>query len=181
MHAVTETGHLLHEDHRRAIDILNCVEAFLKETSELQPASTASPNVRRLLNDLRWLTGHLPPHFMFEERAIFPILEAGGADALTSALRQDHDVLRLLARRVGALCDLAIRDGFDAEAWPAFHAFAGDLAHILFMHLQTEETTMLEAVESALDREADRALAESYRLTVERSDLISDTAVERGR
>lgn len=176
MQARTEIGRLLHEEQRCETDIVERLERFLEGSTDAQIASTAPPDVRRLLNDLRWLTDQLPSHFIFEERAVFPILDAGGRNSLTALLRQDHDVLRLLARRLGSLCTLAIRDGFDAQTWISFRAFAGDMAQILSLHLQTEETTLVHVLDSALDSEHDQALADSYRLTIERSDATQALA-----
>lgn len=170
MQARTEIGRLLHEEQRCETDVVERLERFLKESTDAQIVSTAVPDVRRLLNDLRWVADQLPSHFVFEERAVFPILEAGGGNSLTALLRQDHDVLRLLARRLGSLCNFAIRDGFDAETWVSFRAFAGDMAEILSLHLQTEETKLVRALDSALDSKRDHALAMSYRLTIERAD-----------
>jgi hemerythrin-like domain-containing protein len=176
MQARTEIGRLLHEEQRCETGIVERLERFLEGSTDAQVASTAAPDVRRLLNDLRSLTDQLPSHFAFEERAIFPILDAGGAKSLTALLRQDHDVLRLLARRLRSLCNCAIRAGFDAETWILFRAFARDMAQILALHLQTEETKLVRALDSALNSERDHALAASYRLTIERADATQALA-----
>lgn len=176
MQAHTEIGRLLHEEQRSETGIVERLKRFLEGSTDAQIAFTAAPDVRRLLNDLRWLTDQLPSHFIFEERAVFPILDAGGSNSLTTLLRQDHDVLRLLARRLGSLCSFAIRDGFDAETWIAFRAFARDMAQVLALHLQTEETRLVGALDSALDSERDHALAASYRFTIERADVTQTLA-----
>jgi hemerythrin-like domain-containing protein len=176
MQTRTEIGRLLHDEQHCEARIVKRLEGFLNASTDAQIASTATPSVRKLLNDLRWLADQLPSHFVFEEHDLFPILEASGRRSLTAVLRQDHDVLRLLARRLGSLSNIAIRDGFDAQMWASFRAFAGDMTQILSLHLQIEETTLLRALDSALDSDSDRTLAASYRSSIERAEATQALA-----
>lgn len=164
MHASTETGRLLHDDHRRTIDVLNRIDGFLAATGDARIVAADSAECSAFLGDLaHLLADEVGPHFDFEEQAIFPMLEARGAYALAGMLADDHARLRPLARRVAALCALALREGFEAETWLAFRAFAGDLAESLLRHFQVEETTMLTMIDRILDPPTDGALASAYR------------------
>jgi len=168
MHASTETGRLLHEDHHRTIDLVNRVEAFLAETSDETVAAITSSAVRALLEDMhQFLAEELEPHFEFEEQAVFPIVRAGGAYALAAALVDEHAAIRPLARRVRAVCAQALQEGFDAEIWPVFRVFAEALADRMVFHLQKEETTLLQAIDAALGADGDRMLAKIYRTIIE--------------
>jgi hemerythrin-like domain-containing protein len=163
MHASTETGRLLHADHHRTIDLVNRVEAFVAETSDEIVAAVA-PAVRALLEDMhQFLAEELEPHFEFEEQAVFPIVRAGGAYALAAALVEEHAAIRPLARRVRAVCARALQEGFDPETWPVFRVFAKVLADRMVLHLQKEETTLLQAIDAALGADGDRRLAKVYR------------------
>lgn len=164
MHASTETGRLLHDDHRRTIDVLSRIDGFLAATDDARIVAVDSAECSAFLGDLsHLLADEIGSHFDFEEQAIFPMLEARGAYALIGMLAEDHARLRPLGRRVAALCALARRDGFEAETWLAFRAFAGDLAESLLRHLEVEETTMLAMIDRILDPTTDRAFAAAYR------------------
>lgn len=160
MHAKTETGRLLHDDHARTIDMLNRLEDFLERTEGAEAPPRADVDASALINALhRFLRDEIDQHFDFEEQKVFPVLEQTGAHELTAILTSEHAAMRLLAKRLRHLCALAVREGFDADSWLVFRFLSENLSERMFLHLQQEETALLGIVESALSPETDRLIA----------------------
>ncbi|WP_029011212.1 hemerythrin domain-containing protein [Azospirillum halopraeferens] len=166
MHATTETGRRIHEDHDRTIAMLNRLEEHLRD-AETFGIPTLGPDTpaRSLVADLdALLDRELGPHFDFEERAVFPLLAERGAHELVQHLTDEHEAMRPVGRRLQRYCALALSEGFDEESFGAFLHFAEDLVERLERHLQVEETALLMAVETMLADapDLDRALAAGY-------------------
>lgn len=148
MHTDSPTGRILHEDHHRAIDWLNALEARLAFWTDDAPASPLGDPDRALLSALAEEFGEaLEQHFALEEE-LFPAIAAAGAYELTADLAADHEELRPIARRFARFCALALREGFDEESWPAFRHFGQRLVEGLVLHIQKEETTLLAAIDA---------------------------------
>lgn len=165
MHATTETGRRIHEDHDRTIAMLNRLEAHLRDAETRGIPPMDDPAVRALVADLdALLDRELGPHFDFEEQAVFPLLAERGAHELVQHLSDEHTAMRPVGRRLQRYCALALADGFDEDSYGAFVHFAWDMVERLERHLQVEETALLGAVEAMLAQapELDRALAQSY-------------------
>jgi hypothetical protein len=58
---------------------------------------------------------------------------------------------------------LALKNDFEPETWLAFRGFARALVRDLIFHIQKEETSLLPAIEDALDAATDQRLAAAYR------------------
>ncbi|PWC35899.1 hemerythrin domain-containing protein [Azospirillum sp. TSO35-2] len=160
MHTDSLTGRILHDDHHRVLDLLDRLEAFLGRHAgdAVPPPLAASPDRALVATLADELDGGLDGHFAAEE-ALFPALAAAGGHELTAALLTDHAHILPLARRLGRLCRLALREGFDSETWPVFHSFGGELVDALVAHIETEETTLLPATDALLSPADDAAFA----------------------
>jgi hemerythrin-like domain-containing protein len=160
MHATSETGRLLHDDHRRMLAMMDRVEAFLAQHGNAPPRSVGNAADRAFLADFEAaLAADIEGHFAFEEAFLFPLLVAAGAHALPEALLVDHDALRGLGRRLRQICHAALANGFDPEDWAVFAIFAGELVRRQEAHLETEEIALLGLVDDLLSPEEDRRLA----------------------
>ena len=159
MHATSETGRLLHDDHRRMLAMMDRVEAFLVRYREPPPLARDEA-ARAFLADFEAaLAADIEGHFAFEEAFLFPLLAVAGAHALAEALTADHDALRSLGRRLRQTCRAALADGFDPEDWAVFTVFAGEFVRRQEAHLETEEIALLGPVDALLSPEEDRRLA----------------------
>ncbi|MGQ9367242.1 hemerythrin domain-containing protein [Azospirillum sp. ST 5-10] len=166
MHASTETGRHIHDDHDRTIAMINRLDAHIEAAEERGIPSLDDPEVRALVADLdALLDRELGPHFDFEERAVFPLLAERGAHDLVQHLGDEHAAMRPIGRRLQRYCALALAEGFDADSYGAFVHLAADMVGRLERHLQVEETALLGAVEAMLADapELDRTLARTYR------------------
>lgn len=147
MHTDSLIGQRFHDDHHRVIDLLNDLDAFLTGAGEggiPEPAAIPSTLLPALEEELGT---ELDRHFA-EEEALFPAIAAAGGHELTADLSADHESLRPLARRLARLCALVRREGFDAESWPVFAHFGGELVEGLVLHIQKEESSLLPAIDA---------------------------------
>lgn len=166
MHAATRTGRLLHADHDRTVDLINRLESHLSaaEQQGIPTLEEGSP-ARALVADLNaMLDDELGRHFDFEEQGLFPLVANAGAFDLVSTLTGEHEAMRAIGRRLQRYCLLALAGGFDDDAYEAFVHFGWDFVERMERHLQTEETVLLEAVDTLLlaAPAIDASLADSY-------------------
>jgi len=166
MHATTKTGRLVHDDHDRTTELLNRLEAHLKQAETRGIPPIADPEVRTLVGDLNGLLEHeLGPHFDFEEQQLFPLVAEAGGHEMVQHLWDEHVAMRPVGRRLQRYCALALAEGFDEESYGAFVHFGWDLLEKLEHHLQVEETSFLMAVEALMlaNPDIDERIAGTYR------------------
>lgn len=170
MHAATRTGRLLHADHDRTMDLINRLEAHLVTAEQVGiPSLEAGSTDRILVVDLdAMLDDELGRHFSFEEQGLFPLVANAGAYELVATLVGEHEAMRAIGRRLQRYCALALEQGFDEDAYAAFVHFGWDFVERMERHLQTEETALLEAVDTLLlaAPDIDLTLAAGYGATV---------------
>lgn len=159
MHASTDTGRLIHDDHHRMLAMMDRIEAFLA-CHEGPPRLAEDDAARAFLADFEAALAHdIEGHFAFEEEVLFPLVAAAGAHELTAALIADHTALRGFGRRLRQICRAALGGGFDPEDWAVFTVFAGELVQRQQAHLETEEIALLQLVDDLLGPDEDRRLA----------------------
>lgn len=133
----------LHEEHQATLALWTRLESALaagKADAALIRAAAAS------------LAEEIARHFDFEERELFPRLEASGEGDIAGLLREEHATIRSAARR---FIELAKEGSLEKET----RALGLELAERLVSHVQKEEMSMLPALEDLLDSETDAALA----------------------
>jgi iron-sulfur cluster repair protein YtfE (RIC family) len=150
----------LHQDHAASLALLARLETLLGRYGVAQPPDAASANTARLLRDLAHaINVEIPPHFAFEEEAVFPLLAAAGEREMGEFLVDEHRAILPLAARLGELARLAPDIGFSAQVWAEFHGLGAALVEQLAAHIQKEEMGLLPALDDALDEETDGRLA----------------------
>jgi len=132
----------LHEEHQATLALWTRLESALaagKADAALIRAAAAS------------LAEEIARHFDFEERELFPRLEAAGEGDIAALLREEHATIRDIASRFIALP----KEIFTKE----IQRLGLELAERLVSHVQKEEMSMLPALEDLLDEDTDAALA----------------------
>lgn len=166
MHAATRTGRLLHADHDHTVNLINRLEEHLAQAEQVGiPSLTPGGPAHTLVTDLNaMLDDELGRHFDFEEQGLFPLVASAGAYDLVATLTGEHEAMRAIGRRLQRYCALALGDGFDEDGYAAFVHFGWDFVERMERHLQTEETVLLEAVDTLLlaAPAIDASLADSY-------------------
>jgi DUF438 domain-containing protein len=133
----------LHEEHQATLALWARVEAALagrRADAALMRAAAGS------------LAEEIERHFAFEERELFPRLEASGEGDIAALLREEHVAIRAAARQ---FIELVKKESLEKEV----RILGLELAERLVSHVQKEEMSMLPALEHLLDEETDAALA----------------------
>jgi iron-sulfur cluster repair protein YtfE (RIC family) len=146
MHYNRHISRRLHEEHDATLALWGRVEATLASgrSDPLLLAAAAAA-----------LAHELGAHFEFEERELFPRLQAAGEGDIGELLLEEHAAIRTAGRRFIALVTQNAGD-------PAVKPLGLELAERLFAHVQKEEMSLLPALEDLLDEAADGELTEAY-------------------
>ena len=132
----------LHEEHQATLALWTRLESALaagKADAALIRAAAGS------------LAEEIARHFEFEERELFPRLEAAGEGDIAALLREEHATIRETASRFAVLPKEVLTK--------EIQRLGLELAERLVSHVQKEEMSMLPALEDLLDDETDAALA----------------------
>lgn len=160
---LTEVGRRLHAEHEATLSILNALESAFLSRPAGEPMDLADADGRQRLERLiRVVKQDVSRHFDFEEECIFPILREMGARDMANLLTHEHAAIKPLARRLEALADAALTDGFTAATWGEFRVQVIELMEREAFHIQKEEMGMVRALGYFLDPERDRELARRY-------------------
>lgn len=153
-----QVARMLHEEHVAVIHLLQRLTALLSQYGPAEPprASTVGP----LLNDLTAaIETEIAAHFAFEERALFPVLNANGEGELSDLYIEEHRAIVPLGATVADIARAALREGFDPQRWAAFHPRAREFADRLTRHAESEEAALVPLLDDLLDGEEDDRLA----------------------
>jgi hemerythrin-like domain-containing protein len=143
----------LHEEHETTLALWGRLEQALAARGSKPPAEE---DLRLLRDCAAQLADEVTRHFAFEERELFPRLDAAGEGDIAQLLAEEHEAIREAAQRFGLLA----RE--PAARWPELRALALDLAERLVGHVQKEEMSLLPSLEDLLDEQADLELAGRY-------------------
>ncbi len=142
----TQVSRRLHEEHDATLALWTRVQRVA-----LQPGSDA----RALLAQaLAALEGEIGKHFEFEEKELFPRLDAG---ELGELLTEEHVLIREAAARM--------KSALAGERFDAARAIALELSEVILGHVDKEEKSLLPAVDDALDEATDAELTMEYATT----------------
>ena len=96
----------LDEEHRTNLDLLGRIEqAFVRARGS---AASRDPEFAALARNFgRHLRQDIGRHFDFEERELFPLLDAAGEGDIAGLLKEEHEAIRAVATELLPLNDLA--------------------------------------------------------------------------
>jgi hemerythrin-like domain-containing protein len=155
------TNRRLDDEHRENLDLLGRVEAAFARVPRGQAAGAA--DLARLLGTLaRALEQEIARHFEFEERELFPRLDAAGGGDLAELLAGEHAAIRGVAAELLPRARSAAAGTLDAEGWQALQRSVLEFVERMVSHIQKETLALLPMLDDLLDEETDRELAFAY-------------------
>lgn len=153
---------VLHEEHRANIALMERLEQLLARQRGAPPAQDDC-TAMQLLSDLSTgVEAEVRRHFDFEERQLFPYLDAAGDEAIGAHLTSEHEAMRPLGIRLASLAREARGDGFDQGSWDEFRRIGLELCERMLAHVQKEEMALLPLLDEVVDPDAEARLYEGY-------------------
>jgi len=151
----------LDDEHRANLDLIGRVEQAFAHApfrdGVLDPALVGM--VRGLGQHLRHDIGR---HFDFEERELFPLLEAAGEGDIAALLKEEHDAIRVVGTEVLPLLDRVDAATLDRAGFDALKRGVLELVERQLAHIQKETMALLPMLDDVLDEAMDRTLAMAY-------------------
>jgi hemerythrin-like domain-containing protein len=156
-----QVNRALDEEHRATLELLGHVE---KEFGRASPSGAASdPSLARLAASLAsHIERDIPRHFEFEERELFPRLEAAGEGDIVGLLMEEHVAIREVTAELLPLARAAAGGTLEQSGWEALKRGALEMAERLTSHIHKETNALLPMLDDALDEDTDRELAFGY-------------------
>jgi len=156
-----QVSHALDEEHRANLAFLGRVEqAFARAP---RSANAGFPELARLATSFaQQIERDIGRHFDFEERELFPLLEAAGEGDIAGLLRDEHGAIREVAAELLPLARGAAAGTLDAAGWDALKRGTSELVERQVAHIQKETMALLPMLDDLLDEETDRGLAFAY-------------------
>jgi iron-sulfur cluster repair protein YtfE (RIC family) len=140
----------LREEHRGLLPHVQQLRAAGEAVDRLPPGA-----LREVLDDaLSFLRGHLVPHALAEDAALYPAVEdVMGAPGATATMRRDHvEVVRLVDELAAVRADLAERGPAPAEVHDLQRLLFG-LHAVVGLHFAKEEEVYLPLLDAGLPAE----------------------------
>ena len=153
MNLQRQVNHVLDDEHHASLDLMHRLEGCVQSSGVRAPefAQIAAALARHIERDIG-------RHFDFEERELFPRLEAAGeGDIVGLLLEVAAELLPRLHSAVAGTLDTAGGDALKRGAL--------EMVERLVAHIQKETSVLLPMLDDHLDDETDRALALSYATT----------------
>ncbi len=156
-----QVSHTLDEEHRANLDLLGRVEqAFVRAS---RSGAARDPDVAKLAASFaRHIESDIGRHFDFEERELFPRLEAAGEGDIAGLLTDEHGAIREVAAELLPLAHAAAAGTLDGPGWDALKRGALELVEREVAHIQKETMALLPMLDDLLDDDTDRELALLY-------------------
>lgn len=152
----------LEEEHAATVQLMDRLSQLLARHPRSTPPRGDDRAVGQFLADLASaIETDLARHFSFEERALFPYLDANGEAEIGAHLADEHAVIRPLGERLVALSRGA-GAGFDEARWSEFRKVGQDLCDRLTGHAQKEDSALLPLLEDTMDAETEAKLYDEY-------------------
>lgn len=153
---------VLHDEHRATIALMERLEQLMARHRGTAP-NRDDQIVAQLLSDLSTgVQSEVERHFDFEERQLFPYLEAAGDDAIGAHLTSEHEAMRPLGLRLATLAREASAQGFDQAKWEEFRRVGLELCERMLAHVQKEEMALLPLLDEVMDADSEARLYENY-------------------
>lgn len=158
MHLQREVNHVLDEEHRASLDLMHRVEQACA-----RPGGVRAPEFAQIAAALaRHIEWDIKRHFDFEERELFPRLEAAGEADIVALLIEEHVAIREVAGELLPRAQAAAAGTLDTAGGDALKRGALEMVERLVAHIQKETMALLPMLDDHLDDETDRALVLSY-------------------
>jgi len=161
MNFLRQVNHVLDEEHRATLDLMRRVEQACVRVS--RSGGSGDPEFAAVAAAF---AGHIERdigrHFDFEERELFPRLEAAGEGDVVGLLMDEHLLIRKVAAEVLPGARAAAAGTLDAAGWEALKRGVLEMVERLFDHIEKETMVLLPLLEDHLDAETDGALVLHY-------------------
>ena len=158
-----QTNRRLYEEHVATLDLLNRIErAVTGRTGGYPPAAGDSSWASFARGAVGAIELEVARHFEFEERDLFPLLEAAGDGDLAALLVEEHASIRAVAQPLTALLRKSLEGGMQPADWQTLKTQGLALSELLGSHAQKEDGSLLQALENLLDEDTDRELFAAY-------------------
>jgi len=153
-----QVNHALDNEHRATLDLLGRVEqAFARAP---QPGLVRDPGLSRLAASLAsHIELDIERHFEFEERELFPRLEAAGEGDIVGLLMEEHVAIREVTAEVLPLARAGAAGTLEESGWEALKRGALEMVERLAAHIHKETMALLPMLDDLLDDDTDRELA----------------------
>jgi hemerythrin-like domain-containing protein len=161
MSFANRVNQVLHDEHAAVITLVQRL-ALLIARHRRAPPVPSDPALVQLLTDVAGAEAEVARHFAFEERQLFPYLDAMGDGAIGAHLTAEHAVLLPLWARLAALAREISAHGLDEEKWNKFLQLADDLCEPMRAHAQKEDMALLPLIEENMDGETEVRLYQEY-------------------
>jgi hemerythrin-like domain-containing protein len=156
-----QVSHTLDEEHRSNLELLERVEQAFARAS--RPGEIRGLDVSRLAASFaRHIEHDIGRHFDFEERELFPRLEAAGEGDIAGLLEDEHRAIREVAAELLPLAHAAAAGTLDSPGWDALRRGALEMVERQVAHIQKESMALLPMLDDLLDDDTDRELALVY-------------------
>ncbi|MEO5336563.1 MAG: hemerythrin domain-containing protein [Magnetospirillum sp. WYHS-4] len=153
----------LHEEHMSVLALLERLETYLGKRDAGSPPSAGDGETAALLGDLvASMEGEISHHYSFEEQHLFPRFMELAGPGIPMMLKDEHDSIRPVAKRLADLGRAAQAGAFDAATWKEFHELGLEMVEREVFHVQKEEMGFLPALDQMLPPDAGPALADAY-------------------
>jgi hemerythrin-like domain-containing protein len=158
-----QTCRRLHEEHEAVFELLRRLQRALANSNAGAAPDVLDPEWSALLRDVRsGLEFEVAPHFYFEERSLFPLLDKAGDGDLVELLNADHKTIREVTAPLLELLGEGQTRKLDTSGWHSLKRLGLELCDRLTEHALKEEQAMLPALESVLSEDEDRELFAAY-------------------
>jgi len=157
-----QTTRRLHQEHEETFDLCTRIERAFAARGRSAPAAGDEAWKAFASRMDRELDHGVMRHFEFEERELFPLLEANSEGAIAQLLLEEHDQIRECAQEFRGVLALSCERGVDQAQWTRLSALGAELAERLVGHAQKEEMALLPALDDILADEQDNELFSGY-------------------
>jgi hemerythrin-like domain-containing protein len=155
-----QVSRALDDEHRANLDLLGRCEQALRR---MPRGGAADPEVARVAGALaRHLEAEIGSHFDFEERELFPRLEAAGEGDIADLLIEEHAAIREVALELLPHARAAAAGTIAADGWQTLQRTVPELVERMVAHIQKETMALLPMLDDLLDEQTDRELAFGY-------------------
>lgn len=162
MTGLTALGRVLHEEHFRILMWMCDLQNRVTGEAGTRHPDLGDAEEREELFDLIGALDQIMAHHAFEEEVVFPLLRADGDPDLVILLSDDHISIEPMILRLRRLAMDMLRQGAEGGCWPEFRRIAQVLFADMIRHLEKEELTILQRLDSLLDAKTDHQLALQY-------------------